>query len=133
MQRASLSVLLALHEQPTLDPAAAEEIVSHFLSGCIELLKYFTDEEAQKYTGEVAGKIPVTNAEIDYEVAPKQLSYVNDILAGMTGTLGFYNESLGTVEAGDTFDNNMVAVVLGQKTVDEALESINEFFEDEMW
>ena len=106
---------------------------SKCIDGCIELLKYFTDEEAQKYTGEVAGKIPVTNAEIDYEVAPKQLSYVNDILAGMTGTLGFYNESLGTVEAGDTFDNNMVAVVLGQKTVDEALESINEFFEDEMW
>ena len=39
MQRASLSVLLALHEQPALDPAAAEEIVSHFLSGCVDLLK----------------------------------------------------------------------------------------------
>lgn len=103
------------------------------IEGVIELLKYFTDETAQKYTAEVAGKIPVTGVEVDFEKAPNQLSYVMEILEGMTGTLGFYNESLASVEAGDVYDNAMVSVVLGQKTIDEALETINEFYEFEVW
>ncbi len=98
-----------------------------------ELLKYFTDDIAQKYTAEVGGKIPVTLVDIDYEKAPKQLSYVNAILENMTGTFGFYNESLASVEAGDVYDNAMVSVVLGQKTVEQALKSINDFYEDEVW
>ncbi|NLO86492.1 MAG: extracellular solute-binding protein [Clostridiales bacterium] len=103
------------------------------VDACVELLKYFTDETAQKYTAEVGGKIPVTGVEIDFEKAPKQLSFVNEILGGMTGTLGFYNESLASVEAGDVFDNAMVSIVLGQKTVEQALTTINNHYEDEVW
>lgn len=103
------------------------------VEGCIELLKYFTDDEAQKYTAEVGGKIPVTNVEFDFDKAPAQLKFVTDILANMTGSLGFYNESLYSVEAGDTYDNAMVSVVLGQKTIDQALQSIEDWYEDEVW
>lgn len=103
------------------------------LEGVVELLKAFTDDTAQKYTAEVGGKIPVTNVAVDYEKAPKQLSFVMDILANMTGTFGFYNESLASVEAGDTFDNAMVSIVLGQKTVEEALKGIDNFYMDEVW
>ena len=39
MQRPSISVVLALHWQPSLERPAAEEIVSHFLSRCVEILK----------------------------------------------------------------------------------------------
>lgn len=100
----------------------------------IALMKYFTDEEAQKYTAEVGGKIPVIDdVKINYEVAPMQLSYVQEILANMSGTLGFYNESLDSVEAGDTFDNAMVDIFLGNATPEDAFQRVQEFYEKNVW
>lgn len=100
----------------------------------IALMKYFTDETAQKYTAEVGGKIPVVDGvEIDYSKAPKQLSYVQDILKNMTGTFGFYNESLDSVEAGDVFDNAMVDIFLGNCTSEEAFQKVQDFYEKEVW
>ena len=100
----------------------------------IALMKYFTDETAQKYTAEVGGKIPVVDGiEIDYDKAPKQLSYVQDILSNMTGSFGFYNESLDSVEAGDTFDNAMVEIFLGSATPEEAFQKVQDFYENEVW
>lgn len=96
----------------------------------IALMKAFTDETAQKYTAEVAGKIPVIDVEIDYEKAPKQLSYIQDILTNMTGTLGFYNESLASVEAGDAFDNAMVDIYLGNATPEDAFARVQDFYEE---
>ena len=55
---------------------------------CIALMKYFTDDTAQKYTAEVGGKIPVTNVEYDASVAPAQLGYVMDVFSNATGTFG---------------------------------------------
>ncbi len=99
----------------------------------VALMKMFTDEEAQKYMGEVAGKIPVTGVNIDLNKAPKQLGYVMDMLSRSTGTLGFYNESFESVEAGDAFDAAVVDAFLGAKTVDEALAQINDFFSKKVW
>ncbi len=100
----------------------------------IALMKMFTDETAQKYMAEVAGKFPVNkNVEIDYDVAPKQLKYVQDIMAQATGTLGFYNESLDSVEAGDCFDNAMVDVFLGNAEPADALQSVQDFYESNVW
>ena len=100
---------------------------------CIALMKTFTDETAQKYTAEVAGKIPVVNVEIDYEKAPQQLSYIQEILSNMTGTFGFYNESLASVEAGDVFDNAMVDIYLGNVTPEEGFQRVQDFYEDNVW
>lgn len=100
---------------------------------CIALMKMFTDETAQKYTAEVAGKIPVCKVEVDYNKAPKQLSFIQDVLKNMTGTLGFYNESLASVEAGDTFDNAMVDIYLGNATPEEAFAKVQKFYETEVW
>ncbi|MDK2808395.1 MAG: raffinose/stachyose/melibiose transport system substrate-binding protein [Clostridiales bacterium] len=99
----------------------------------LALMKMFTDETAQKYTAEVAGKIPVTKVDIDYNKAPKQFSYINDILKNVTGTLGFYNESLASVEAGDVFDNAMVDIFLGNATSEEAFQKVQDFYEDNVW
>ncbi len=99
----------------------------------IALMKYFTNETAAKYTAEVAGKIPVVDVEIDYSKAPAQLSYIQDILANMTGTFGFYNESLASVEAGDVFDNAMVDVFLGNATSDVAFQKVQSFYEKNVW
>ncbi len=100
----------------------------------IALMKYFTDETAQKYMGEVAGKIPIIkDVDIDYSVAPQQLSYINDILADATGTFGFYNESLASVEAGDVFDNAMVDIYLGNMTPEEAFQQVEDFYVEEVW
>ena len=100
---------------------------------CIALMKMFTDDQSQKYIAEVGGKIPVTGVDFDTNKAPKQLSYVKDILATTTGTFGFYNESLGTVEAGDTFDNAMVSIFLGQATPEEAFGNVQKYFDENMY
>lgn len=101
---------------------------------CIALMKYFTDETAQKYTAEVGGKIPVTNITFDRNRAPKQLGYVMDILAKATGTLGFYNESLASSEAGATFDDAMVDIFLGACTVEQGLQKVQDFYVQEgLW
>ena len=97
---------------------------------CIALMKCFTDETAQKYTAEVGGKIPVINVEYDEAAAPAQLGYVMDILAKSTGTLGFYNESLASVEAGDAFDNAMVDLFLGNVTSEEAFQTVQDFYDE---
>lgn len=99
----------------------------------LALMKYFTDDTAQAYTGEVGGKIPVTGVELDYEKAPKQLKYVMDIMDKATGTFGFYNESLATVEAGSTFDDAMVSIYLGDSTVEEGFQKVEDFYNDEVW
>ena len=101
---------------------------------CVALMKMFTDETAQKYTAEVGGKIPIIkDLEIDYDQAPAQLRYIQDILAKATGTFGFYNESLASVEAGDCFDNAMVDVFLGNQTPEEACQTIQTFYEENVW
>lgn len=99
----------------------------------IALMKMFTDDTAQKYTAEVAGKIPVTSVEIDYSKAPKQLSYIQEILETTTGTFGFYNESLASVEAGDVFDNAMVDLFLGNGDSQQAFQKVQEFYEKNVW
>ena len=43
---------------------------TEYPEACVALMKYFTDDTAQKYTAEVGGKIPVTNVEFDLSVAP---------------------------------------------------------------
>lgn len=100
----------------------------------VALMKMFTDETAQKYMAEVAGKFPIIKSvEIDYDVAPAQLKYVQDIMANATGTFGFYNESLASVEAGDCFDNAMVDIFLGNMTSEEAFQTVQSFYEENVW
>ena len=95
---------------------------------CIALMKMFTDDTAQKYTAEVGGKIPVTNVEYDANVAPAQLAYVMDVFGNAKGTFGFYNESMPSTEAGAHFDDDMVAVFLGDMTPAEAATDMEEFY-----
>ena len=101
---------------------------TEYPEACIALMKYFTDDTAQKYTAEVGGKIPVTNVEYDESVAPKQLAYVMDVFGNAGYTFGFYNESLLSTEAGSTFDDHMVAMYLGKETPEEAFQGVEDFY-----
>ncbi len=96
----------------------------------IALMKYFTDDEAQKYTAEVGGKIPVTNVEFDLSVAPAQLAEVMEIFGNATGTFGFYNESLVSSDAGSEFDNQMVSIFQQEKTPEEAFQAVEDWYVD---
>ena len=95
---------------------------------CIALMKYFTDDTAQKYTAEVGGKIPVTNVDYDADKAPKQLAYVMDVFSNASATFGFYNESMATTEAGSQFDDTMVSMYLGDYTPEEAFQSLEDWY-----
>ena len=99
----------------------------------IAFMKYFTDDTAQKYTAEQGGKIPVTTVKYDEAAAPKQLAYVMDVFKNAKSTFGFYNESLASSEAGSTFDNAMVDIYLGNKTVKEGLEAIEDYYKKNVW
>ncbi len=101
---------------------------SEHKDAAIALMKYFTDDTAQKYTAEVGGKIPVTNVEYDESVAPAQLSYVMDVFSGATGTFGFYNESMPSTEAGSHFDDTMVSVYLGDMSPADAAADMEDFY-----
>ncbi len=105
---------------------------TEYPEACIALMKYFTDDTAQKYTAEVGGKIPVTNVEYDADVAPAQLAYVMDIFSSASGTFGFYNESLATTEAGSMFDDEMVSIYLGDETPEEALQALEDWYNMEI-
>ncbi len=96
--------------------------------GAAALIKYFTDDTAQKYTAEKGGKIPVTKVQYDETVAPKQLSYVMDVFGKAKGTFGFYNESLPTTETGAHFDDTMVAVFLGDMKPADAAKDMEEYY-----
>lgn len=101
--------------------------------GAIALLKEFTGEEAQKRTAEIAGKMPIINVDVDYSKAPKELKYVQDCMKTLSGTFGFYNESLASVEAGTAFDNAMVSVVMGDKTPEEGMATVQKFYEENVY
>ncbi|MCC8106796.1 MAG: extracellular solute-binding protein [Clostridiales bacterium] len=105
---------------------------TEYPEACIALMKYFTDDTAQKYTAEVGGKIPVTNVEYDADVAPAQLAYVMDIFSNASDTFGFYNESLATTEAGSMFDDEMVSIYLGDETPEEALQALEDWYNMEI-
>ncbi len=96
--------------------------------GAAALIKYFTDDTAQKYTAEKGGKIPVTKVKYDESVAPKQLGYVMNVFGGAKGTFGFYNESLPTTETGAHFDDTMVAVFLGDMTPAAAAKDMEDYY-----
>ena len=104
---------------------------TEYPEAAVALMKYFTDDEAQKYTAEVGGKIPVTNVEFDLSVAPAQLGEVMDIFSNATGTFGFYNESLVSSDAGAEFDNQMVAIFQQEKTPEEAFQAVEDFYVQE--
>ena len=101
---------------------------TEYPEAAIALMKYFTDDEAQKYTAEVGGKIPVTKVEYDASVAPAQLADVMEIFGNATGTFGFYNESLVSSDAGSFFDNQMVAIFQQEKTPEEAFQAVEDWY-----
>jgi len=98
----------------------------------VALMKYFTDDTAQKYTAEKGGKIPVTNVQYDETVAPPELKYVMDVFKSANSTFGFYNESLYDTEAGSTFDNCFVEIFKGTDPA-EALKPIQQYYEENVW
>ena len=105
---------------------------SEHKDAAVQLMKYFVDETAQKYTAEVGGKIPVTTVEYDMAVAPPELSYVMDVFKNASSTFGFYNESLVDTEAGSTFDNCFVDIFTGTDP-EVALDPIQEYYEMNVW
>lgn len=98
----------------------------------IELMKYFTDETAQKYMAEVGGKIPVINVDYDESAAPPELSCVYDMIKNSKASFGFYDESLISTDAGNLFANCCVDIVKG-KEPEEAFSPMQAFYTKYAW
>ena len=105
---------------------------TEYPDAAVQLIKYFVDDTASKYTAEVGGKIPVTNVQYDEKVAPPELKYVMDVFKNASATFGFYNESLADTEAGSTFDNCFVEIFKGEDPAT-ALDPIQQYYEDNVW
>ena len=106
----------------------AMSATTEYPEAAVALMKYFTDDIAQKYTAEVGGKIPVTKVEYDASVAPAQLADVMEIFGNASATFGFYNESLVSSDAGSFFDNQMVAIFQQEKTPEEAFQAVEDWY-----
>ncbi len=105
---------------------------SQHKDAAVQLMKYFVDDTAQKYTAEQGGKIPVTKVQYDESVAPPELAYVMDVFKNASATFGFYNESLADTEAGSTFDNCFVDIFTGTDPAT-ALDPIQQYYEMNVW
>jgi raffinose/stachyose/melibiose transport system substrate-binding protein len=105
---------------------------TQYPDAAVQLIKYFVDDTASKYTAEVGGKIPVTNVQYDEKVAPPELKYVMDVFKNASSTFGFYNESLADTEAGSTFDNCFVEIFKGEDPAT-ALDPIQDYYEMNVW
>lgn len=94
------------------------------LDAAIEFLKILTGEEIQKDFSEIAGRLPVLqNLDIDYEKAPLQLKELCDYMSTMTGSFGYFNETLES-EVGAEFNNAILTIALKQATPEEAFAQV---------
>lgn len=101
------------------------------LEAAVEFLKLLSGEEVQKNFSEIAGRLPVLqNLEINFDKAPIQLKELSDYMANMSGSFGYYNETLPS-ETGSEFDNAFFTIAMGQASPEEAFARVQEVFEQE--
>lgn len=80
----------------------------------IEWPKWMTADKAQRATAEVAGKVPITKVAFDAEVAPQELTFVNEAMERDGAvTFGFFDEEFGHA-MGDGYDNTLQAIMTGK-------------------
>lgn len=70
------------------------------------------------------------NLEINFDKAPIQLKELSDYMANMSGSFGYYNETLPS-ETGSEFDNAFFTIAMGQASPEEAFARVQEVFEQE--
>ena len=101
------------------------------LDAAVEFLKILTGEEVQKGFAETAGRLPVLqNLDINYEKAPVQLKELSDYMADMTGSFGYFNETLSS-ETGAEFNNAILTIALKQASPEDAFVRVKEVSEEE--
>jgi raffinose/stachyose/melibiose transport system substrate-binding protein len=101
---------------------------SKVVDGIVLFLKMLTSDASQKEIAETAGKVPVIKGiDIDYDKAPMEFKPIVDAMESMTGTLGFYNESVPSSQIGDEFNSAVLAIASGQKTSEQAFKDLQAF------
>lgn len=99
------------------------------LDASLDFLKILSSQEIQKNFAEIAGATPIiSDANVNYDKAPAQLKELNDCLANMTGSFGYFNESLPG-DTGGAFNNAILTIALKQETPEEAFQVVQEQWE----
>ena len=94
-------------------------------------MKILTGEEIQRNFAEIAGRLPILrNLEINYDKAPVQLKELSDYMADMTGSFGYFNETLSS-ETGSEFNNAILTIALKQATPEDAFMRVKEVSDEE--
>lgn len=100
------------------------------LDAAIEFLKILTGAEIQKNFSEIAGRLPILqNLDINYEKAPLQLKELSEYMSAMTGSFGYFNETL-EAEVGAEFNNAILTIALKQATPEEAFAKVKAVSEE---
>jgi raffinose/stachyose/melibiose transport system substrate-binding protein len=111
--------------QPSENIAIAR--TSKVPEGCIEFLKMYTSDPVERFLGEDSGQIPSTKVALDPAKLDALTLEINDLLANSKGMFIFYDVGLGAT-IGDEF-NNTVQAICGGTPVEEALNSLQTFTE----
>jgi len=102
------------------------------LDAALDFFRILSSEDIQKRFAEVAGSTPIlASCDVDYNAAPPQLKELNDCLQNMTGSFGYFNESLPS-ETGGAFNNAILSIALKQETPQEAFQVVQDTYTDEL-
>lgn len=101
------------------------------LDAAVEFLKILTDEETQRNMAETAGRLTVLkDLDVDYDKAPLQLKELSECMETMSGSFGYYNETLSS-EQGGAFNNAILTIALKQETPEEAFAEVQKIADQE--
>lgn len=91
----------------------------------IKYIKAWTEEKAQKFTGEVGGDIPSTKVTLDPTKVPGLSKDLKDQMSTMKGMFIFYDVGMGA-KIGDEYNNTIQSILAG-KAPEEAFKSLQTF------
>jgi len=100
---------------------------------CVALLKYFTDETAQKNIAEVGVKFPVINCEMDLDKTSYQYKAIKNIIDTKPNFTGFYDEAIENEDANDLFNKTMINIYNKKYSVNQGLNVLENYYKKNIW
>ena len=98
----------------------------------LEWMRYLTADEFQSVSvAQKAGKIPITDVEVDLSATPAEVQSVSKELESSTGGFMFFDEWFGNA-LGTEWNNTLNAIMAGTKTSEQAFKDLQTYATTQM-
>ena len=95
-------------------------------------MRYLTADEFQSVSvAQKAGKIPITDVEVDLSATPAEVQSVSKELESSTGGFMFFDEWFGNA-LGTEWNNTLNAIMAGTKTSEQAFKDLQTYATTQM-